>query len=213
MILTVFSERVRRMKLKIHKTEITISYTLICLAAICVVLNLFAGFMMCMIAVAVHEMGHLAAMGLFGIFPDKIKISLFEITITDRRRLTNTTMQNIVIIFSGPFANFICFILFYLLYLLCNFMFLEFAFISLFTGLFNMLPVLSLDGGQLLYILMLRRTDEDKSRRIVNIITFLCIFPLSTLGFVMMFQPQHNFSLLVVSLYLVLALIFKKDTF
>lgn len=207
------SELLQQMKLKINKTEITISYTLICFAAVCTIMNIFTEFVMCLTAVVVHEAGHLAAMRFFSIFPDKIKISLFEITISDKCRYLNTTLKNVIIIFSGPFANFICFIMIYLLYLLCNIMRPELAYVNLFTGLFNMLPVLSLDGGQLLYTLLLRKTDECNSIRIVNILTFLFIFPLSAMGFVMLFQSPHNFSLLFVSLYLILALIFKKDAF
>ena len=65
-------------------------------------------------AVIIHECGHLFAMLICKSPPDKIKISLFEIKITNSSRQLNTTRQNIFIIFFGPLVNFICFILFYL---------------------------------------------------------------------------------------------------
>jgi len=93
-------------------------------------------------AVIIHECGHLFAMLICKSPPDKIKISLFEIKITNSSRQLNTTRQNIFIIFFGPLVNFICFILFYLLYL-CNSEFLlPIALANLCTGLFNMLTVL-----------------------------------------------------------------------
>lgn len=199
------------MKLKIHNTEIIISYTLICFAAICVVCGVFKGFVWCLMAVLLHEIGHLIPMAIFGSLPDRVKISLFEISISDSKRLVRTTKQNIIIIFSGPFANFICFILFYLLYLICSGIFLPLAIVNLFTGLFNMLPVLSLDGGQLLYILLCRHFDRYKAQRIVNIITFIFIFPIAVLGFMLLFSTKYNFSLLAVCVYLVLSLVLKRD--
>ena len=111
-------------------------------------------------AVIIHECGHLFAMLICKSPPDKIKISLFEIKITNSSRQLNTTRQNIFIIFFGPLVNFICFILFYLLYL-CNSEFLlPIAMANLCTGLFNMLPVMSLDGGQLMYVILSRKFSE-----------------------------------------------------
>ena len=97
--------------------------------------------------------------------PDKIKISLFEIKITNSSRQLNTTRQNIFIIFFGPLVNFICFILFYLLYL-CNSEFLlPIAMANLCTGLFNMLPVMSLDGGQLMICYSVQKILGKISRK------------------------------------------------
>lgn len=201
------------MKLKIHNCEITISYTLICLAGLCIILGIFGGFVLCLLAVIIHESGHLSAMLMLSKFPERIKVSLFEISIVDSRRTLNSTINNFIIIFFGPFASFICFILFYLLYLLCNFACLEFAYVNLFTGLFNMLPVISLDGGQMMLILLLKKLNLDAALRAVNITTFVFIFPLSALGFILLFNTGYNFSLIAVSLYLIMALICKKDAF
>lgn len=201
------------MKLKIHNTEIIISYTLICLASLCIIVGAFEGFVYCLIAVVIHETGHLIPMSIFGDLPDRIKISLFEISISDDKRQSRTALRNFLIIFSGPFANFICFIIFYLLYLFYDSSFAAFAAVNLFTGLFNMLPVLSLDGGQLLYLLLCRRFSCTSAQRTVNIITFIFIFPLAALGFLLLFSSHYNFSLLAICVYLVLSLVLKRDTF
>ena len=134
-------------------------------------------------AVIIHECGHLFAMLICKSPPDKIKISLFEIKITNSSRQLNTTRQNIFIIFFGPLVNFICFILFYLLYL-CNSEFLlPIAMANLCTGLFNMLPVMSLDGGQLMYVILCRKFSEKSAERIINITAVIILFPLTVLGF------------------------------
>lgn len=201
------------MKLKIHNTSLQISYALICLCAVCLVTNTFTGFVICLLSVLFHEAGHLLPIAIFGGFPRKIKISMFEIAISDDNRNSRSLFQNIIIIFFGPFANFICFIIFYLLYLFCNDIFLSFATVNLFLGLFNMLPVLSLDGGQLLYLLLSRKLDDSKAQKTVNILTFIFIFPVAAMGFILLFRTKYNFSLLAVCFYLIMSLVMKRGNF
>ena len=186
------------MKLKIRQTEIEISYLLLCTAAA---------------AVVIHESGHLIAMKRIGYFPKRIKISLFEINIRDDSRQLRTAKENMLIIFFGPAANFICFLPAFLLYLIGTDRILPFAAANLSVGLFNLLPVMSLDGGQLLYILLSRRRTPGQAEKIVCRLTFICIFPLAALGFVVLFHSHYNFSLLFVCVYLVFSLITRQERY
>ena len=201
------------MKFRVLKTEITISYLIICTASICIIAGIFDSFLYCLFAIIIHETGHIILMCIFGYAPEKIKISLFEISISDRKRQERSFIQNFLIIFFGPFANFICFILFYLLYLIGNDYFLYFAAANFSVGLFNILPVMSLDGGQLLYLILSRFFSDTGSQRIVNVITFIIIFPLATFGFILLFNSKYNFSLLIVCIYLVFSLICKNNMY
>lgn len=201
------------MKFRVLKTEITISYLIICTASICIIAGNFDSFLYCLFAIIIHETGHIILMCIFGYAPEKIKISLFEISISDRKRQERSFIQNFLIIFFGPFANFICFILFYLLYLIGNDYFLYFAAANFSVGLFNILPVMSLDGGQLLYLILSRFFSDTGSQRIVNVITFIIIFPLATFGFILLFNSKYNFSLLIVCIYLVFSLICKNNMY
>lgn len=201
------------MKFRVLKTEITISYLIICTASICIIAGIFDSFLYCLFAIIIHETGHIILMCIFGYAPEKIKISLFEISISDRKRQERSFIQNFLIIFFGPFANFICFILFYLLYLIGNDYFLYFAAANFSVGLFNVLPVMSLDGGQLLYLILSRFFSDTVSQRIVNVITFIIIFPLATFGFILLFNSKYNFSLLIVCIYLVFSLICRNNKY
>ena len=80
-------------------------------------------------------------------------------------------------------------------------------------GLFNLLPVMSLDGGQLLYILLSRRRTPGQAEKIVCRLTFICIFPLAALGFVVLFHSHYNFSLLFVCVYLVFTLLTRQEKY
>ncbi|MEE1016890.1 MAG: site-2 protease family protein [Ruminococcus sp.] len=201
------------MKLRIAKIKIEISFTLICIAGICVILGITSGFVWCAAAVLIHELGHLLMMIKLGFLPEKIKISAFEIKIFDSKRQSRSEKQNFFIIFSGPAVNFICFIPFYLLYLLGNENFLPFALANLSVGLFNSLPVLSLDGGQIIFILLKRRLNPARAEKIVDIITLITIFPLAVLGFAVLFKSKYNFSLLFICAYLIISLVTRSDRY
>ena len=203
------------MKLRVGKTEIEISYLLICLLALSIILDKAQKLLLCLFAIVVHEAGHILMMIFFGFSPKKIKISLFEISINDAQRSLRSKKQNILIIFFGPFANFICFICFYLLYLFSNEneLFLSLAATNISVCLFNILPALSLDGGQLIYLFLSFKFDNAVVEKIVNIITFIILFPLSVLGLLVLFDSKYNFSLLFICVYLVATLFMRNNKF
>lgn len=189
------------------------SYTLLCLAAVCAISGVFQGFLWCAVAIIIHESGHLLAMMKYGYFPERIKISLFEITVTDRLRSQRRDRENFFIIFSGPFANFVCVPPLYLLYLNGIKAVLPFAAANLSVGLFNCLPAMSLDGGQLMYLFLCRRLSRLRAEKIVNAATFISVFPLAAAGVIMLLRSEKNFSLLFLSGYLTASLICRSDKY
>ena len=201
------------MKFELFRIKFSVSYPLLCLIAVCIILDIFSGFVMCCFAVLIHESGHLIMMLIFGCKPRKINISLFEIAINDDNRQEESNLQNFLIIFFGPFANFICFILIFLLYLFSGTDFLKFAYVNLSLCILNLLPVISFDGGQMLYLLLSIRFCSRTAEKAVNIITFIALFPIAVLGFVILFNSDYNFSLLFVCGYIILSLIFKNNRY
>ncbi len=201
------------MKFNLLNIKFSISYTLLCLIVACIILDIFSGFVMCCFAVIIHECGHLIMMLIFGSKPKKIEISLFEIAINDDSRQQRSNMQNFFIVFFGPFANFICFIMIFLLYLCSGIDLLKFAYVNLSLCLLNLLPVMSFDGGQMLYILLSRKYSCQTAEKVVNIITFIALFPIAVLGFIILFNSNYNFSLLFVCGYIILSLIFKNNRY
>ena len=107
----------------------------------------------------------------------------------------------------------ICFIIIFLIYLCNGTDLLKFAYVNLSLCLLNLLPVMSFDGGQLLYILLSRRFTGHTAEKTVNIITFIALFPIAVLGFIILFNSDYNFSLLFVCGYIILSLIFKNNRY
>lgn len=197
------------MKLRLRRTEVELSYALLCLAALAVLLGVWRDLLWCALAIAIHEGGHLAVMAALHCFPQKIKIAPFAIDIIDAGRAQRSARQNACILFFGPFANFICFLPGYLVYLKQYPAALPFAAANLSVGLFNLLPVLTLDGGMLLCLLLCRFMPPARAARAVNACTLVCLAPLTALG-VGLAAQSRNPSLLFVSAYLAAALIFRR---
>ena len=72
---------------------------------------------------------------------------------------------------------------------------------------------MSFDGGQLLYILLSLQIYRSYGGKAVNIITFIALFPIAVLGFIILFNSDYNFSLLFVCGYIILSLVFKNNRY
>lgn len=199
------------MSVKLFGIRLSVSYPLICAVAMCVISGVYRVVLYGASAVVIHEAGHLTAMLIIGELPESISVKLFKIDITDRLRHHRSEKNNLFVIFSGPAANFICFIVSYLLYLKGNTVCLPFAAANASVGLLNSLPVMSLDGGQLIYLLLTPRTGSGKAQRVVDVLTVCAIVPLAVLGVLTLLRSRYNVSLLVVCGYLILSLFFRDD--
>ena len=85
----------------------------------------------------------------------------------------------------------------------------RFLYANLALAIFNLLPVMSLDGGRLLWMLLSRRFLPKTCTVTLKLTTFVLLIPLMTAGIVMLFRSGYNYSLLAISLYLLAVLIFK----
>ena len=74
----------------------------------------------------------------------------------------------------------------------------------------NLLPVEPLDGGQALFCLLAPHMEEPKATRAVLVVSVVTILPLAAAGFYVLLHSGYNFTLLAVSVYLVLLLLLKK---
>lgn len=194
------------MLIRNNRFFVDISYPSLALIALIVILNINTGYLLCFFSVLIHECGHLLAMKLCGLSPKGIKISLFNIVIAEKDRHCAKFFSDIAVTTAGPLANIVT----YLVTLPFN---ATFASVNLLIGLFNLLPAASLDGGQLLYLLLSKRFSSEKSAKIVDIVTLIATVPLFFIGILMLLNSRYNFSLLFLSLYLILSIFIRKDKY
>lgn len=124
------------------KVDITPSFVLFLLLGAAV--DPLGVFLQFLIAALVHEAGHFLTILFLG-----GRIAAIRLGFGDVRMQVGLLprLRRLIALLAGPFANIGCFFLF-------AGVFPEFAVVSLLLGLFNLLPVLPLDGGRVLSLFL-----------------------------------------------------------
>ncbi len=158
----------------------------------------------CLAASLIHECGHLSMMFWRKSPPDAIRVGLFGMRVERQDTSTLSFWDDLLIAAGGPLVNLLCFLVFWILGAETA------AAIHLVIAGLNLLPVEPLDGGQILQNLLYQRLEREIADRVLLITSLSVILPLGVLGFWVLLQSGCNPSLLLVDLYLILLLLFKR---
>ena len=189
------------MSFRFYSLEVYIGYEAVAAFAAALLLDREGRLILCFSAAVAHELGHLAFMLILGVRVKGISLRLFDAVIDAES--PKSFSGEIWITIGGPLVN-----------LLLSAVFLPFgAFFgcaNLAMGVFNLLPVVSLDGGRLLDLFLSKRFDDSVRYKILLFTSFVFILPVMAAGIIMLFKSGYNYSLLVISLYLLAVLFLKK---
>lgn len=181
--------------------KFTVSYYCFTFVAVILITNIMDGIIPCLAAAAIHELGHLSALLAFTRKPPKIiSFTPFGINIISGGEFNTTTFRRILISLSGPSVNLITFIV---LFCIEQTMENDFIMQNLVLGVFNLLPIIPLDGGCILSELLSLKFDCAKTNLISEIISCAFIIPMFCIGFLMIFQNPYNYVLLFIGCYLI----------
>lgn len=159
----------------------------------------------CIAASVMHEAGHFLALYALGDRPEAVCVGLFGVRVVRRPADPLNYRGTLLVALAGPLVNLIAFSVLYA----AGGMSVP-ATVHLILGAFNLLPVGPLDGGQALFAAAAQRWDEQGAERLCQIVSVAVLIPLATLGFYLLIRSGYNFTLLAVSLYLGLLLLFKR---
>jgi stage IV sporulation protein FB len=156
-----------------------------------------------------HEIGHLLTAYFCN---EKIRKINFGFANVDIVAGSEWHKPNAAILISGSMVNFAVALIFNVLYLyLGNRVLGIIACQNLCIGIFNLLPISTLDGGQLLSLFLNKKFDVLLSEKILNIVSVIILIPVCFLGFLILINSRYNFSLLILSCYLISYIFFKED--
>ena len=151
---------------------------------------------------AVHELAHLTALLALKGEVTVVSFEAFGIRITRVDALL--FWEELVVLLAGPMTNL-------LLFLLCVSSGLQsvslISAVNLWIGVFNLLPVGALDGGRVASLILAKTLGEQKGGRAAIVLSLLIIIPLFVFGLILFLRPTHNFSLLIVCVFLTLSLL------
>jgi stage IV sporulation protein FB len=147
--------------------------------------------------------------------PKEVYIGIFDIVIVDLNYYKRSFLYDEIILLSGPFFNIFFASLALLINSLSSFKYQwldDLFFTNMTLGIFNLMPIIPLDGGQVLYSFLLSKTEEKKAKTISLTISFSILFPSAVIGFLILLNKKNDFSLLFTSFYLIIMLLTKKNT-
>ncbi|MBQ8135322.1 MAG: hypothetical protein IJ192_13110 [Clostridia bacterium] len=199
------------MRIRLKNFTVEVSFPLIAVMTAVILYDSGMTAAVCLIAILLHEGGHLLVLWYFGSFPKKIRITLFDIAIVDRSKALMDTKKELAVVLAGVTSNFIFAAVSYLLYIITGQTFFSGLInANLTLAVFNSLPADSLDGGQALYILLCRHFPVSKAIFLLDIISFVVLIPTACLGFLVLLQSKYNFTLLLTSVYLMAAILIRN---
>lgn len=192
------------------KCRIQISFWFIAVLAFLLIVDKSGIAGLSILAAAIHESGHFIMMKLYRKEISRIKIMPFGIDMEEKNRAQNSYIQDCMISLAGPFSNLVWFGALLFCTLWTRHILLErFLLIHLFLGIFHLLPIAPLDGGQACYSLLCMRLSPRKAEKIIKWVSFFVLLPIACIGFILLFQSKYNFSLLLICIYLMLLLLLK----
>ena len=174
-----------------------IHYSALLIAACMALKGNFDTFGLVLISVTLHECGHLAALLLCREHVDNLVLHAFGIEI-------NTCTGNIppqkmlVSVLAGPVCSLIFGWIFY-------FVFPPLFMPNLCIGIINLLPVMPLDGGRLLYSFLIRICGRKSSKLIMRTIGLIFGILSVCVGAEIFFTSEYNFSLLLLGVFIIVS--------
>lgn len=148
-----------------------------------------------LLACCLHELGHVGAAAVLDGTVKEISLTAIGAELRIRYRDPLTYGQESLVALAGPAAN----LLFGALAHAMGWSLMEA--LSLAVGAFNLLPVLPLDGGQVVYALLAERLDQDWAERIMTAVSGCLVGVLVGVGVVSAIY-YANVTLLLTALWL-----------
>ncbi len=153
-----------------------------------------------------HELGHLLAIVVLGGRVEGINLKAFaaEIVIDER---TFSFKGEALISVCGPLMN--------LLTGTSSIVFLginNFGLCSIILGIFHLLPVVGLDGGNALNALISESKHETIFRKTLVIVSIIFIILILFFGVYILIMTKFNFSCIIMALILIFEAVRKKDS-
>lgn len=158
-----------------------------------------------------HEMGHITAAYFCKEKIKKINVGFASVDIVAAGK---NHENSLAVLLSGSLANFTVALIFKVLYLYSGSKVIGvIMYQNLYIGIFNLLPISTLDGGQILFLLLNKKFNIFLSEKILTVISVIFLVPVCALAFLILIKSRYNFSLLILVCYLISYIFFKKDNF
>lgn len=177
-----------------------IHFTTVLLFVVCYINRNLEILTISYISVFAHEIAHLLAAFCIGLKPNRIVFFPFGVNLKLKNTIIASLSDEIIVYLSGPFFNII-------MALICKFLLsnkyselLYYNNIALF--LFNILPILPMDGGVIIKRILSDRVGRKSSLKILKISSTALIAILFIIQGYFFYKNNYNFSVLIAIIFL-----------
>jgi stage IV sporulation protein FB len=195
-------------KLKVASAEIRISVSALLMPVLTLMAGFFTEYTAVFFSMLLHELGHVAAAAVLSVRTDIFSFTVlgFQAAIQASR----CSRKELIFIYAaGPAVNLL---LFSAALTAGRILPGEQEYIgmlsmsNLFMGLFNLLPVMPLDGGQLLYGLLCEGMGSNAAGRAVRALAWSVSAMITAAGAYQLLITSFNPSLVIIGLYIMISL-------
>ena len=189
------------MTIKFKETKIHISFFFGLTVALMGLFDKTGTVFLCLLSGILHEAGHLTVLFLSREKPKEIRITPFGMRIERKDENFLSFRREILCAFAGPLVNISLWLIFKGTY---------FSEINISIALLNLLPCEPLDGSKISENFLKLKTSKEKAEKISFIISCITVVPVMVSGILILIESRYNFSLLLISFYLIFFIIMKK---
>lgn len=147
-----------------------------------------------------HEIAHLIAAITLGLKPSRIIFYPFGVNLKLKNKIIGSLADEIILYISGPLSS--AFLAVFFLFFKKNAYFRLFYYNNLALSLFNILPILPMDGGVIFKRILTDRVGYRKSNIILKVLSSVLIIFLLVIHVLLLIKNRFNLSLLIVILFL-----------
>ena len=166
-----------------------------------------------LISATLHEFIHLVFIYSFSVPPETVSLSLLGANIKRGSTAAFNTNSEIIINASAPVLNIFTGVVFYFLsncFINYQSTLSEISEVNLVLGFFNLVPFYTFDGGNVLKYILIKFFPECTTEQIITTVSLIITVAFSFLSIHIFLNYQHNFSLIIMCIYMFLSIIFKK---
>lgn len=156
----------------------------------------------CYLIMTVHELSHLIAALSIGLIPSRIVIYPFGLNLKLKNKMVYSLADEIILYLAGPLSN-ICMAVLTLPFINKGIIFYNLYIQNIALFLFNMLPVLPLDGGIVAKKILSYWWGNKIAVRILRIISFIIVASFTSVGVYLAVLNNFNYSICFLIIFLV----------
>lgn len=195
-------------------SKIYIHILTVVMLAVCAMSRHTEVFLFSYTVMTLHELAHFTAAVFIGLKTDKIVFYPYGVNLKLKNKFVHNLSDEIILYLSGPLMNCLLALPALILYRIYKLPYLQVFYVgNIMFFISNMLPVYPLDGGVLLKKITAHFWGQRASTVIMTVISCIFITALLALSVYMIYMTEFNFSVILLTAFLICSLFTQNEKY